>query len=156
MEKLSIEDQDAMTELHTEHNLLGDVKNYFEVSLFFITVYLIFNDLTILSMNCVYFKDWNQLGRIMFYMLIDLSMDALVFNVIMYADDETIVTEYFWGRQSWVALIIWMRILTYLSQTQTFSWIMGLIKHSCSSTLFFLSVFICGVTAFADSFNALE
>ena len=72
------------------------MKHYFDVSLFFITVYLIFNDLTILSMNCVYFKDWNQLGRIMFYMLIDLTMDALVLNVIIYADDEAIVTEDFW------------------------------------------------------------
>ena len=126
------------------------------MSLFFITVYLIFNDFTILLMYCVYIKDWNQLGRNMFYMLIDLTMDALVLNLIMNADAEVIVTEDFWRSQSWGALIIWMRILTYLSQTQTFSWIIGLIKHSCSSTVVFLSVFILGVTAFADSFNALE
>lgn len=31
-----------------------------------------------------------------------------------------------------------------------------MIKYSCTSTGYFLTVFICFVTAFADSFNALE
>jgi len=75
----------------------------------------------------------------------------------MSSDDEVIETNEFWRAQSWVALAIWTRlIMTYLGQIQKFSWIIGLIRHSCSSTVVFLSVFILGVTAFADSFNALE
>lgn len=59
--------------------------------------------------------------------------------------------------QSWVALAIWTRLMvSYFGQIQQFSWVIGLIKHSCTQTLFFLTVFILGVTAFADSFNTFE
>ena len=59
--------------------------------------------------------------------------------------------------QSWVALAIWTRLMvSCLGQIQQFSWVIGLIKHSFTQTLFFLTVFILGVTAFADSFNTFE
>ena len=59
--------------------------------------------------------------------------------------------------QSWVALAVWGRIIaTYLGDIQQFAWLIGLIKYSCTTTAYFLIVFICFVTAFADSFNALE
>ena len=59
--------------------------------------------------------------------------------------------------QSWVALAIWLRIIvTYLGEIEQFSWLVGLIKYSCESTIAFLTVFLCFITAFADSFNALE
>jgi len=56
-----------------------------------------------------------------------------------------------------VALAIWMRaIVEYLGKIREFSWLVGLIKFSANYSLYFITVFILGVTAFADSFNALE
>ena len=59
--------------------------------------------------------------------------------------------------QSWVALAVWLRIVvTYLGEIQEFSWLVGLIKYSCKTTIYFLTVFVCLVTAFTDAYNALD
>lgn len=56
-----------------------------------------------------------------------------------------------------MALAIWLRIIvTFLGQLEQFTFLIGLIRYSCKASVTFIIVFICGVTAFADSFNALE
>lgn len=59
--------------------------------------------------------------------------------------------------QSWVALLIWTRlILTNLGDIEVMSWLIGLILNSGVATTLFMIVLLCAVTAFADSFNALD
>jgi|Transcript_20452 hypothetical protein len=89
--------------------------------------------------------------------LLPLGLHLLVLNTIIRATNETINTTQFWELQSWVALTVWMRvILTYLGEIRELSWLVGLIKYTMTSTGYFLVVFLVGVTAFADSFNALD
>ena len=54
-------------------------------------------------------------------------------------------------------MAIWVRfIVTYLGEIKEFSWLVGLIQYTCSSTGYFLLVFLMAVVAFTDSFNALD
>ena len=90
-------------------------------------------------------------------MTFDMALHILVLTSVLSADDEAILTTLFWQQQSWVALAVWLRIiLTYLGSIKSFSWLIGLIRYSCIQSGSFLFIFICFVTAFADSFSALE
>ena len=43
-----------------------------------------------------------------------------------------------------------------MGEIKEFSWLVGLIKYSCTTTIYFLIVFASLVTSFTDSFNALD
>ena len=43
-----------------------------------------------------------------------------------------------------------------MGEIKEFGWLVGLIKYSCTTTIYFLIVFASLVTAFTDSFNALD
>ena len=76
---------------------------------------------------------------------------------LYYSDDEHIVDRSFWNVQSWVTLFLWITIVfSYLPETKYFSWIIGLIVNSLIAISVFIIVFIAGVTAFADAFNAIS
>mmetsp|Transcript_6175 Transcript_6175/g.7387 ORF Transcript_6175/g.7387 Transcript_6175/m.7387 type:complete len:102 (+) Transcript_6175:181-486(+) len=73
------------------------------------------------------------------------------------AVDDNIETPEFWTMQSWIALLVWTRlIMTNLGDIEAMSWLIGLIQNSTEATALFMAVLICAVTAFSDSFNALD
>ena len=76
---------------------------------------------------------------------------------LFFSNDEHIVDRNFWNNQSWVTLFLWITIVfSYLPETKLFSWIIGLIVNSLIAITVFIIVFIAGVTAFADAFNAVS
>ena len=125
--------------------------------LFAITLYMLLDELYILARSVWDFNKKDSVPGIFLYMCYNLSLHVLVLHSITQANDEEIQTEGFWRLQSWVALAIWIRfIISYFGEIDKFNWVIGLIKHSGKSTIYFLIVFTAGVTAFADSFNAFE
>ena len=58
---------------------------------------------------------------------------------------------------AWIELALWLRfIFFYLSEISQFFWINELILSSILASRVFLIVYICGVTAFAGSYNSLN
>ena len=135
----------------------GDLNDSFKAILSLLTLYLFCYDFTVLVMSLCKSCDKTFILKDTLITAFNLVLHYLVLSTLINANNEVIPTIGFWQRQSWVALAVWMRmILTYLGQIKEFSWLVGLISYSCTSTVYFFIVFICGVTAFADSFNALD
>ena len=130
----------------------GDLNGFSKAMLFLVTLYLFFFDLSVF-LTLIGYRHFKQSIMLIF----DMAVHIFVLDSVVRAVDEQIVTSLFWMRQSWVALAVWLRvILTYLGSVKDLSWLIDLIRYSCVASGSFLFIFICIVTAFADSFKALE
>ena len=119
-----------------------------KAGLFFFTLYLFLYDLSVLAAACKQCEFKDSLVTIA-----GVALHLLVMVSVLSANDDSIQTIEFWSQQSWVALAVWFRIIVaYLGEIKSFNWLVGLIRFSCTATGYFIAVFLCGVTAFADSF----
>ena len=86
-----------------------------------------------------------------------LIAHIVVLQILIRADDESIMRMGFWQYSAWIELVLWMRfIFFYLSEVKQFFWINSLILSSMRATTVFIIVYICGVTAFAGSYNLVN
>ena len=135
----------------------GDLNALVKSLLFIVTLYLFCYDLTVLASSVWQFNRKNKAPRASIYNIFNLSLHLLVMSSVVGSNDDQITQSAFWQVQSWVALAVWLRIVvTYLGEIQQFNWLVGLIKYSCSSTVYFITVFVCFITAFTDAYNALD
>jgi len=125
--------------------------------LFVVTVYLLCNDMTIATSNFCRKNVDQSTSEQNFKTVISVFLHGLMIFSLYEANDEKIQTSEFWTMISWVALLVWMRlIMSNLGDIERMSWLIGLIQNSCVAMTSFLLVLSCAITAFADSFNALD
>ena len=125
--------------------------------LFILTLYLLLYDFTVLISSIAQCRRGENKSIGLVFGVLGIFLHLLVIVSVTMADDEALVSNEFWRNQSWVAFAIWFRmIVAYLGEIQQFSWLVGLIKFSCSSSFYFLTVFLIAVTAVADCFTAIE
>lgn len=77
---------------------------------------------------------------------------GLAFNSI----NRNVEDTSFWTIQTWLALMLWMRFLLYLSTVPTFSWLIRMCIACVVDMLTFLVVLFIGVFAFADAFLSID
>ena len=86
-----------------------------------------------------------------------MILHALVIYNVAAATDEKISDPDFWKVEAWVAFAVWFRFLfSYMREVKQFSWIVGLIIFCAYSTIHFMVIYVLGITAFADIFNAFN
>lgn len=126
-------------------------------TVFFLTFYLFINDLFNMMMNLYYLGTYDSAPRFVLINLLFTLLHIFILITVLNSEDEDIMSQSFWFDQPWVVTAIWCTmIFSYLPEISHFSWIVGLIVNSLVSIVVFIMIYIAGVTAFADSFNAIQ
>ena len=156
MQELLSENSSTKAEHEDDFNYKG-VDTFLRIVIFTLTAYLFLSEFFVLIMNALN-HDKNERFRIFFMTsLFNIILHYFVMHNVWEATNESILEAKFWQIEAWVALFVWYRcVFSYLSEVRQFSKFIGLIIQCILAVSNFMLVYVCGITAFSDSFHAIS